>query len=440
MATSSKIHLTASQQPAFYVQGISSDSADKASQLLQENHEKHHVYFNDSGFHNHIVHHLLTIFALDASPQELQKGYDINASYQRPPVPLDSSVVEEMQDPELFKKYLGKEKHYRNFIAFFQGEMDKKGWQEVLNERLFKRDEAADDMLGRMFAGFLHPIIHLGFGVEFSQPAIIAEGLAQAAIHDPYLNPFFLASEAAAKTHASSPSTPLAQLLSAIHADTQLTASTSWTDGNKLRDGVLARAPDAMIAHARHFVVPESQLEEKTAEMINATAYFTGAAQHPPKQVKFDFFYMHSVNASIFFSSFLRQDWLAARDKARLLEWKGRVDLAMYASRRSPVLRLDEIRGYKNGRGLESWEELFARVTGLEDDGHASKMMRALANGEKACAPFEGREGFVVEGGMWRVLGNMVVDAVEAGEPHWVRSTGFEEAWEGVPDREGARL
>ena len=27
--------------------------------------------------------------------------------------------------------------------------------------------------------GFLHPIIHLGFGIEFNQPAIIAEALAQ---------------------------------------------------------------------------------------------------------------------------------------------------------------------------------------------------------------------------------------------------------------------
>lgn len=32
------------------------------------------------------------------------------------------------------------------------------------------------------FTGFLHPLIHLGFGVEFDQPAIVAEALAQAAV------------------------------------------------------------------------------------------------------------------------------------------------------------------------------------------------------------------------------------------------------------------
>lgn len=42
-------------------------------------------------------------------------------------------------------------------------------------------------MLVRLHAGFLHPMIHLGFGVEFQQPAIIAEALAQAAVHDNWI-------------------------------------------------------------------------------------------------------------------------------------------------------------------------------------------------------------------------------------------------------------
>lgn len=31
--------------------------------------------------------------------------------------------------------------------------------------------------------GFLHPLIHLGFGLEFRQPAIIAEALAMTSVH-----------------------------------------------------------------------------------------------------------------------------------------------------------------------------------------------------------------------------------------------------------------
>lgn len=51
MATASKIHLTSTQQPEYYVQGISSETADKASELLQENHDKYHTFFNQDGFH-----------------------------------------------------------------------------------------------------------------------------------------------------------------------------------------------------------------------------------------------------------------------------------------------------------------------------------------------------------------------------------------------------
>lgn len=51
MATASTIQLEASQKPAFYVPGISEESAETTSRLLQENHEKHHIFFNRDQFH-----------------------------------------------------------------------------------------------------------------------------------------------------------------------------------------------------------------------------------------------------------------------------------------------------------------------------------------------------------------------------------------------------
>jgi hypothetical protein len=102
---------------------------------------------------NHIAHHLLTLFALGATPAELKKAYADNASYQRPPGPLEPSIVSDMHDPERFKKYLGKEKYYADFLNFFREELEKKGWEDVLTEYLFKGDERAEDMLVRLFAG-----------------------------------------------------------------------------------------------------------------------------------------------------------------------------------------------------------------------------------------------------------------------------------------------
>ena len=60
MATSSKVHLSPSQQPVFYVPGIISETADMTGELLQENHEKHHIFFNYAGFHVRRLQHNVT--------------------------------------------------------------------------------------------------------------------------------------------------------------------------------------------------------------------------------------------------------------------------------------------------------------------------------------------------------------------------------------------
>ncbi|KAL5423641.1 hypothetical protein PMIN04_003778 [Paraphaeosphaeria minitans] len=440
MATASTVKLDARVQPEFFVKGISEESARVTSELLQENHDKYHIYFNRSGFLNHIVHHLLTLFALRATPEEIRRGYDENKDYQRLQGDLKKEIVDDMHDPERFKTYLGQEQYYHDFLQYFQDEISKKGWETVLNDELFKGDERADDLLARLYGGFLHPIIHLGFGVEFRQPAIIAEALAQAAVHDNWMLSFFLDAEKAAnKSDTPRDSKTIVQLLNNIRADKKLSSAAHWDDGNKIRDGILKRAPEEMLKYASQYVVSESQLEEKTAEMVNAAVFYTAAAQHPPSVPKFDFYYIHVTNASIFFSTFLALPSLTSATKRRLLEWKVRSDLAMYSSRASPALLMDDLTTYKTADKDDSWERVVERVNALSDDGHASKLVRALAHGEQVCKKFEGRDGFVVQGDMWRRLGNMAVDSVEAGGPTWVRSAGFAEAWKDVPLRQGMR-
>ena len=68
-------------------------------------------------------------------------------------------------------------------------------------------------------------------------------------------------------------------------------------------------------------------------------AYYTAAAQRETHERKYDFYYskqhvfsngrdadqepaVHCVNCSVFFSAFLKADWLSEANKSRLLEWK----------------------------------------------------------------------------------------------------------------------
>lgn len=435
MATPSKVNLTVEDTGIFKFKPQTAETAAKTSELLQENHEKHHIFFNASGFHNHIVHHLLSLYGLGAPTSVIEKQYKSNASYQQPAPSLEERVVRDMGTPEHFKEYLGKGKYYRTFLIFWQNEMEKMGWENVLNEYVFAGDERANDMLARVYGGFLHPLIHLGFGIEFRQPAIIAEALAQASVHDNWMAPYLFKTE----TESTSPSSKtLPELVDEVRSNKKLVDSAKWEDGNKIRDGILKRAPEEMISIAKQWIVSPEEIEKKTVEMINNAVYFAASAQHPPKQVKFDFFYMHSVNCSIFFPTFNAQPWLSAANKARLLKFKGYTDLAMYASRGSPPLLLEEVATYvpkKLEAGDAEWPGIFRRLFEFDDDGHAVKLGRGVGYAEVASKGYESEEWAKIKGFMWEKVGNMVVDSVEDSGKTWARNVGFEEAWVDYEDR-----
>ncbi|KAH8805934.1 hypothetical protein F5884DRAFT_823493 [Xylogone sp. PMI_703] len=438
MATPSKIHLTIDNSGIVTDKPLTNESAAKVSELLQKNHEEHHIFFNKEGFHNHIVHHLLSLYGLGASPSVLESQYNRNASYQYPPEPVEERIVQDMSDPSKFKKYLGDGKYYHDFLVFFQNEMEKNGWENTVKKYLFDGSEIAETIFVRMFAGFLHPIIHLGFGIEFQQPAIVAEALAQACVHDDWIKNALLPAEQAAKSQSKPSNKTLLQLLEEIAADKKLSTSAHWEDGNKIRDGVLKRAPEEMIKYASQWTVPEAELEKKTVEMIDTAIYFTSTAQHPPKQVKFDFYFMHCVNSSIFFPSFNAQPWIPTAAKIRLLEWKGRIDLVMYASRRCPRLLEDEIVNY-DPRPADNaevgWPGVYHRLFIFPDDGHAIKLARAVRNGELMSKKYDKEKWCKIHGDTWLKIGNMVVDSIEDTGDNWARSVGFEEAWKGFGDR-----
>ncbi len=52
MATATKVKLSTADAGVFHVKGIEEDAARKGSEVLQENHDRHHAFFNESGFHS----------------------------------------------------------------------------------------------------------------------------------------------------------------------------------------------------------------------------------------------------------------------------------------------------------------------------------------------------------------------------------------------------
>lgn len=237
----------------------------------------------------------------------MQQGYDANTSYQRPALTPHQAVVTDLfQTWEHASAYLGKQEHYPDFLAFFQREIDAKGWEAVLSKYLFQKDSpSADDLLVRLFAGLLHPLIQLMYGLEWKQPAIVAEGLAQACVHKPDFKDFLLQAETNANEayNASPGASKRMPSIVAVHqearADPKLSAAVEHVadmGGPRFADSVMRRAKDEMLRVVSKVKVWPDEVDERTAEMFDADVYVAaGAALRGPKlgkHPKFDFFLM----------------------------------------------------------------------------------------------------------------------------------------------------
>ncbi|ORY69641.1 uncharacterized protein BCR38DRAFT_419681 [Pseudomassariella vexata] len=436
------IQLSSSHLGVFKAGDIVPGALEECNGLLEKNHEAYHIFFRDPAFHNHMVHSLLTCLTLGAPPDVLQDRYNDLVPIQRKIPEIDTVLLEKLSDPDVLHASIGQIHQYHTFLAFFKREMASKGWKEVVQEYLFSRTKLADRMLAQILEGAYHPIIHLGFGIEFDQPAIVAEGLAQAASHDRMnIETLFFKAERLASDSGLSPSLkpkPLVQLAHEARTNDKLRTAPRWSDlGNKMKDGVVGRALDEMAHLAAQFRIPltEKDLDRRTAEMVSTCAYLAGSVHVAGRQRKIDFFVMHSVTSSIFCTVVARQGWIALADRVRLVEWKARLDLAWYVATGCGPLDDNGISGYASPENEDmEWEELFYQVVRESDDGHAAKFIRALKNGEETGKAYENGEWgdfFPMKGDMWLKLARMCQDTTKGlpWEIKWVFFAGFEEGW-----------
>jgi oxidoreductase AflY len=102
-----------------------------------------------------ITHHLLALWALGASPEQIQEMFDYNTPYQvsiRQPDVIGAAHVD-MADKVVFDECLGKDEFYADYLQYFENEIAKKGMQAVVKEYVLEGDERANDIFCRMFTG-----------------------------------------------------------------------------------------------------------------------------------------------------------------------------------------------------------------------------------------------------------------------------------------------
>ncbi|KAF2800324.1 hypothetical protein K505DRAFT_370324 [Melanomma pulvis-pyrius CBS 109.77] len=384
-ATVTHVELSPSSTPGYtHANGLTGESAKKASELLTVNHALYHTRWSALGFHNQITHHLLALWALGASPEQIQEMFDYNTPYQvssRQPDVTGAAQVD-MADTVVFDESLGKNDFYADYLLFFETEIAKKGMQAVVKEYILKGDERANDIFCRMFTDMGAAMLHLGCGLEFQQPSVVAEALASACIHDNWPKNILLPTEEYVRSNVRTITKPLLQTLESLRSDPVIGLGVKASDPfNKTRDGLLKRVPaDHLVPYLSQFQVKsEAQdLQRKLKEMMQTCAYMTGAAQQPRKLEAIDYVLLHSVTLSIHYPAILALDWLSDHDKARLLEAKGRMDALTYAGCGSPRLYSERIRDYVPKYPDHGWPELFQRAVVYRDEGHVAKLIRGL--------------------------------------------------------------
>ena len=102
MATAATVQLAPDFSGVFSGAGQNDDSSTTTSSLLQHNHDNHHIFFDAEGFHNHLAHHLFTIYSLGATPTQIREAYERNTDCQSPLGKLNEDAVQAMSDPSKF--------------------------------------------------------------------------------------------------------------------------------------------------------------------------------------------------------------------------------------------------------------------------------------------------------------------------------------------------
>ncbi|MCJ1386169.1 hypothetical protein MMC17_009295 [Xylographa soralifera] len=292
--------------------------------------------------------------------------------------------------------------------------------------------------------------MHIGRGLEFNQGSILAEGLAEAAVHNDWYYTAYIDVCASAAERALEPTRSLIACFEESLLDEKII---TWSSYDYCRqyptpseefpggrwDGVVGLVKDNLARIAGEWLVrPEYDLDRARAELINTLTI----TQRAPYEPWHDFFLIHGSNAYLWHSVFLAEPSITKEQNAHLIETTGHMLLFLWAGMGFPKLNMDYMMAHQPKVANGGWDKIFKRACFNEDDGHVIKLIRALKNGETVSKPYDHLPEFRMEQDMFLLAANAAMDSASEKPMTYVqhfdliRFAGFEEAWEKVPERQ----
>ncbi|KAG6890178.1 hypothetical protein C0995_010883 [Termitomyces sp. Mi166 len=342
--------------------GISHDATTALRALLAANHEKNHMFFNSRGFHNHLSHWLLALWGLGADTDIIRAAHKLDDAYQKPSFESPEAITRDN-----FVKFLGDSRFYTAYRQFFTEAVQSKGLWDVLEEFVFSKNMNFGDsgtgpeMFNRFLDGLVHPLIHIGYGVEFGLPGMVVEGLASTAVHQATSSPLIPMS-LWSSTPSSAIDSVTSQLPSAltigdgtpqknVHALTILARILKDPRFENIENRlditlytqVIDKHSEALNKYVSQWTFDNSvpgELERKIEELVwvNVIIYGIGGWTKD-KDYNADFFHMHLVTSSLFLSSLAAN--LKPASQETLLRGYFAVSLAWWIGRGRPAFDIE---------------------------------------------------------------------------------------------------
>lgn len=341
---------------------ISLEATKLVAELLEKDANEHHIIFDDRGFHNHLTHMLLADYSLGASEKRLREIYKQEEQMQRPK-PLKHKDFK-------WTEHLGDSKYYTDYLDFMLEEVEELGPVGAIEKYAF---EEKNNMIARLLGGVYHPMIHIGYGLEFGIDGMVAEGLATMCIHND-LNKGLIPQEIQL---AKDSSTSALDLAKAMVEDKRFDSIKS---AGPFKFMAFYKQPELVLEYVSKWSLSpdKEELLKKVRElMILGVAVYAGP-QSPNKEPLLDFFLMHVLTSTLFLPVFVQQ--LSPELGMSFLRGKLAMDLAHFAGRNRPPLYLDRFTSWTT-KYTKSWSEIFELAVN-HDDEHFPKVIRALKQAE----------------------------------------------------------
>ncbi|KAG6841602.1 hypothetical protein C0991_009358 [Blastosporella zonata] len=337
--------------------GITPESTDSLRRIIEDSYEKWHVFFL-RGYRahkyiiirlsgrtilirpcSHSVHYALSLWALGADDEIVKASYDLECKHMLPrfgsPAEItDDNFLEHLGDDERVGFFCRPE-FYGAYLDYFTTIVKNRGVAAALEKYVFspeanfipgRKREAQPEMVSRLMDGVIHSMIHVGFGLEFHVPGLVAEGLAWTAVHfatsvnvipaslwDTATPPVNLLPHFLSLTLHSTPKHHVREnihaltILARILKDPRFDVIPEQPEWNAIFTDIDTIHGTVIADYVRAWTFDQNnprELERKIEELIyaNVMIYAVGGWS---KQSEFsaDFYHLHVVTSAIFLSS-----------------------------------------------------------------------------------------------------------------------------------------